>query len=96
MIRLGGDEFLLLMGSDDAYQMIERGATALRTDPQLFSGSAKSQVGVSVGLVSLPPDVDLSLEDVYRAADHALYQSKARKGKDRENYIETAAALGTA
>jgi diguanylate cyclase (GGDEF)-like protein len=96
MIRLGGDEFLLLIGSDDACQMIERGATALRTDPQLFSGSAKSQVDVSVGLVSLSPQSDFTLEDVYRAADHALYQSKARKDVGRDNYIEMAAVPGSA
>jgi diguanylate cyclase (GGDEF)-like protein len=95
LVRLGGDEFLLLMGGDDTRDMIERGATALRTDPQLFSGSAASQVGVSVGLLSLPPDVDASLEEVYRAADQALYESKARKGRDRQHYIQTAAGPGS-
>lgn len=95
MIRLGGDEFLLLMSDEGAEQMIERGATALRTDPQLFAGSAKTQVSVSVGLVSLPADVQTTLEDVYRAADQALYRSKARKGQKDRRPVQTA-GLGTA
>ena len=53
-------------------------------------------VDVSVGLVSLSPQSDLTLEDVYRAADHALYLSKARKDVGRDNYIEMAVVPGSA
>ena len=96
LVRLGGDEFLLLMAGDDAMTMIERGATALRTDPQLFSGSARTQVSVSIGVVSLPPDVAKTLDAVYRAADDALYRSKAGKGKEGREYIQVAKQPGDA
>lgn len=94
LVRLGGDEFLLLMGGDDAMKMIERGATALRTDNQLFSGSARTQVSVSIGVVSLPPDAETTLDAVYRAADDALYRSKAGKGKEGRNCIQVAMESG--
>lgn len=87
LVRLGGDEFLVLSPKREANDLIERGATALRTDPQLFSGSAGSQVNVSIGLLELPPDSDMSLDEVYRRADEALYRSKSSKGTARRNYI---------
>jgi diguanylate cyclase (GGDEF)-like protein len=79
MIRMGGDEFLLILSSDDPINMIEKGMTALRTDAQLFPGSYEHQVNVSVGLVSMDADSDLSLDRVFREADKALYSAKENK-----------------
>ncbi|MCU7878531.1 MAG: GGDEF domain-containing protein [Candidatus Thiodiazotropha sp. (ex Lucinoma borealis)] len=53
LIRMGGDEFLLILSQNDPESILQQGAIALRTDPQLFSGSADSQVNVSIGLVSI-------------------------------------------
>ncbi|MDJ0739699.1 MAG: GGDEF domain-containing protein [Gammaproteobacteria bacterium] len=90
LVRLGGDEFLLLLPKRDDGDLIAAGATALRTDPQLFSGSAGSQVGVSIGLLEVPPGVALSLDDIYRRADQALYRAKAGKGQQQRAFISRA------
>lgn len=82
LIRMGGDEFLLLMPDTLSAEMIEQGAAALRTDPQLFSSSADTQTIISVGLLSIPVDAEVTMEEAYRAADKILYQAKAAKGSD--------------
>ncbi|MCU7839245.1 MAG: GGDEF domain-containing protein [Candidatus Thiodiazotropha sp. (ex Troendleina suluensis)] len=82
LIRMGGDEFLLILSQDDPENIIQQGATALRTDPQLFSGSADSQVNVSVGLVSIDVKSNLSLDLIYRQVDEELYQAKERKNRE--------------
>jgi diguanylate cyclase (GGDEF)-like protein len=79
MIRMGGDEFLLILSSDAPTDMIQQGMTALRTDAQLFPGSYEHQVNVSVGLVSIDVDSDLTLDEVFREADKALYRAKENK-----------------
>lgn len=94
LVRLGGDEFLLLMSGDDPLALLQQGAMALRTDPQLFSGSASSQVTVSIGLASLPPAAQTGLDTLYRQADEALYRSKAGKGQDRRDCVQVAGAGG--
>jgi diguanylate cyclase (GGDEF)-like protein len=79
MIRMGGDEFLLILSADDPTDMIQQGMTALRTDAQLFPGSYERQVNVSVGLVSIDVDSELTLDEVFREADKALYRAKENK-----------------
>jgi diguanylate cyclase (GGDEF)-like protein len=96
LIRLGGDEFLLLVPRREPDDLIERGATALRTDPELFSGSAGSQVTVSIGMLELPPDVRMSMDEIYRRADEALYRAKASKGKSQRVFVEKVLAEATA
>jgi len=94
MIRLGGDEFLLLMKDDSPVERIEQGATALRTDPQLLSASADTQVAVSIGLISVPAQSHATLKEIYRRADQALYRSKAAK-EEREHGSLVATVLAS-
>ncbi|MCU7871316.1 MAG: GGDEF domain-containing protein [Candidatus Thiodiazotropha sp. (ex Lucinoma borealis)] len=82
LIRMGGDEFLLILSQDDPESILQQGAIALRTDPQLFSGSADSQVNVSVGLVSIDVKSNMSLDLIYRQVDEELYQAKERKNRE--------------
>lgn len=84
LIRMGGDEFLLILSQNDPESILQQGAIALRTDPQLFSGSADSQVNVSIGLVSIDVKSNLSLDLIYRQVDEELYQAKERKNTEKK------------
>jgi len=82
--RLGGEEFVLLLdgcGSETALDVSERvraGVAALR-----FSASGEAfQVTVSIGVTTIAADAAVSVEQALRAADRALYTSKA-EGRDR-------------
>lgn len=94
LMRLGGDEFMVLMSREDAREYVERSAVALQTDPQLLSGSADTQVNVSIGLLEFPGDQAVSLNRIYRAADEALYRAKSRKHAIAGPSIEQAGLAG--
>jgi diguanylate cyclase (GGDEF)-like protein len=79
IIRMGGDEFLIIMSAADPGSVIHGGMTALRTDAKLFPGSYERQVNVSAGLVSVDLESGLSLDRVFHKADVALYQAKEKK-----------------
>ncbi len=88
LVRMGGDEFLLILSGADPVAVAEEGAAALSIDPQLSVRSGGLQVNVSVGLVSIQPDSELSLDMIYRRADQALYQAKQAKGRgDRAGLV---------
>lgn len=75
VVRMGGDEFALMLPGPQVYERFERAL-------QGFSGREDGCPGlpalprVSVGLVHLPTGVMASLEELYLAADMALYAAK--------------------
>ena len=74
--RLGGDEFALIFRDTDAHQATltaERLVKAL-SEPFVI-GDAILSIGCSVGIASMPKN-GLTIEQVQRAADVALYQIK--------------------
>ncbi len=80
MVRVGGDEFLLLMSQADASEKITTALEALERDPEITGceANATARIDVSVGLVMDCGPAD-SLDALYRAADQVLYRSKADK-----------------
>lgn len=80
VVRWGGDEFLLLLDTDDLHVAVRRChavATAVRTDSwdDLAPGLGVTvSIGLAIGKVS-------ALDDLRDAADRALYRAKAR-GRD--------------
>ncbi len=77
--RLGGDEFAILLGGDYEEASIERICERIL---QSFSAAvdfkgASIQTGVSIGIASFPEHGD-SQENLYKAADLALYEAKRR------------------
>lgn len=80
LVRVGGDEFLLLMSHADAVARITMALDALARDPEVrgCADHAIDRVEVSIGMVMEDGQAG-SLDALYRAADQALYRSKAEK-----------------
>ena len=79
LARYGGEEFSVIgmgMTENTAYQVVERIHAAIQQE--VFSSpSGNFQVTISAGICSnLDPDV-VSVEDIIRLADTALYQAKS-------------------
>jgi diguanylate cyclase (GGDEF)-like protein len=81
--RYGGEEFIVLLpecGSAEAQSVANRLLAAVR-HLKLQHPDGLSTMTISVGVSSVWPSPDLSMSDIIRAADAALYQAKA-DGKD--------------
>jgi diguanylate cyclase (GGDEF)-like protein len=78
--RLGGDEFALVVHGMNAKaaEELARRVTRLAAEPVSFRG-AQLRVGASAGIAMAPEDGD-DPDALNRAADLALYQSKAERG----------------
>ncbi|NIR31001.1 MAG: GGDEF domain-containing protein [Gammaproteobacteria bacterium] len=87
LVRMGGDEFALLFTAADPETLVGSGFARLREhlgcSSQPGGETQAPEISVSVGLVSVPPNVHASEDTLYRAADQALYEAKARKSKCR-------------
>ena len=80
--RLGGDEFGIVMTALDdnaALGFTERALDSLRRPVDL--GTTTRRCSASIGIASFPRDAG-SLDELFKAADMALYRSKAL-GRDR-------------
>jgi two-component system, cell cycle response regulator len=82
LCRYGGDEFVLLMSQtplEQARLLAERLRRLIARTP-ITRGGQSSQLTVSIGVAGL--QAGMSLEDLIKAADRALYRAKAA-GKNR-------------
>lgn len=87
--RIGGDEFMLFMGgikdADQLTRFADRVYRALKDNPDF---NATCSMGIAVGRTG-----DISYEEMFGMADHALYQAKANgKNKYHIEYIPGEAA----
>ena len=76
--RIGGEEFLILL-PDTTGVAGQRIAERLRQRVEhatIFSGDRKLNVTVSAGVFSAADPVGLSIDDMVRVADQALYEAK--------------------
>lgn len=82
--RFGGEEFLLLAEiahAEEAQQLFER--VRQRINQTVFdTGSMQMTVTASIGVNVVWPDADLTLQQLTKQADAALYQAKAN-GRDQ-------------
>jgi diguanylate cyclase (GGDEF)-like protein len=95
MIRMGGDEFALLFTADDPEALISDSLAETQKAMERHKQSSKLPISISVGLVSIPPGISVSQDDIYRLADSTLYRAKDRKDlyAGRANIIRCMAEL---
>ena len=89
MIRMGGDEFALLFTGSDPISLITNSLSSTQKAIEPQQQGNKPPINISVGLVSIPPGITASQDNIYRMADNALYRAKERKDlyTDRANVI---------
>ncbi len=83
LVRMGGEEFLLLVSVGDPASVAERVRAGFADH------AAELQATVSIGVVQLHPGRRLDLRRDLKAADNALYAAK-RAGRDRVYLAELA------
>lgn len=80
-VRLGGEEFAVLLygiGADEAHQRGEALRQALQDEQVAHAGSTTAAVlTISVGVACLRPQHGVSLDLLFEHADRALYEAKA-------------------
>ena len=85
LARYGGEEFALILPTasvEQAVAVAERLRLAVQ-DRELVHGHAASGiVTISAGVAAMVPAIDASTEQLFAAADHALYEAK-RAGRNR-------------
>jgi len=90
--RMGGEEFLLIIGDSDpagALEVAEKVRETIRSEPVRTDGIEIS-VTVSIGLAYFDPAESVTCEDVIKLADASLYRAK-EAGRDRiVSHIENA------
>ena len=89
LIRMGGDEFVLLLPSCQEEKAMNIAENILK-DVQKFS-CKDEQMSVSIGLAYSTSDEDLTLTQLIKKADKAMYVAKALGGNRIETPPEKAA-----
>jgi diguanylate cyclase (GGDEF)-like protein len=82
--RIGGEEFAVVLPETALFEGLQFGEKVrqlVATTP-IEAGAASGCVTVSIGIASVPHTEIATAEDLYRAADQALYRAKAN-GRNR-------------
>ncbi len=83
LVRLGGDEFLLVLPGADlegAVKVTERLLAAAASREITVNGDQRERITISAGVASSAQQAWESLEHLIKGADKALYQTKALGG----------------
>ena len=83
--RWGGEEFIVLLPGADiqgALSVAERIRVNTEDNVILIDGGIETRITVSIGVNSIIPEQDDSIEDFIRKADQALYRAK-ETGRNR-------------
>ena len=81
IIRMGGDEFMVLFSGPDPESVMQQVLDVLQTSRKLSYDGSSIPIYISVGLVSIKSQQHISLDVLYKEADMALYSAKSHSGK---------------
>jgi diguanylate cyclase (GGDEF)-like protein len=82
LVRMGGDEFAVIFADLDPRVVATR---ALSKFGELNASSKYREIaeaGLSIGVASVPPEIEVSYRQLYMQADLALYRAKSLKDAD--------------
>jgi diguanylate cyclase (GGDEF)-like protein len=82
LVRMGGDEFAVIFADLDPREVANR---ALKKFSELNATSNYAEIAaasLSIGVASVPPDIEVSYRQLYMQADLALYRAKSLKDAD--------------
>ncbi|MGI9237568.1 MAG: GGDEF domain-containing protein, partial [Woeseiaceae bacterium] len=79
LIRLGGDEFLILYQDDDLEDLIKRTVDELHYEPSIKEIARARTISLSAGFASAGPDEHADPKRLYMVADKALYSMKRER-----------------
>ena len=80
LVRMGGDEFALLLHGDDAQARLWQASGALQAYGRELGVAQSARPTVSVGFVELSSESITALDEAYALADQALYSAKRGGG----------------
>ena len=83
LIRMGGDEFLILYCGDDLKELIESVVAELHEESGIRNIAADRDISISAGFSSAGPTEIVEIETLYSQADRALYSMKKQREPSR-------------
>ncbi len=85
LVRLGGDEFLIIYRGEGLDALIELAIADLQCAPVAHEFKGKRTITLSAGIVSSKPGDVANLEEMYQTADRALYGAKNNRPSPRRS-----------
>ena len=82
LVRMGGDEFALIFADLDPAVIAKRALHKLRELTRNSECVEVANVHLSIGVASVPPEIEVSYLQFYKQADLALYNAKSKKGRE--------------
>ena len=82
LIRIGGDEFVLIFADLDPLVIARRGLKYLREYTRDSKYKKVNEVSLSIGVASAPAETNIGYHQLYKQADMAMYKAKSDKGSD--------------
>ena len=79
IFRMGGDEFALIIGNEPL-QCLQKGLDALKKEVTTIGKVEHAGVAVSFGMITVEPEEQKDLREIYKKVDKALYAAKRHKG----------------
>ena len=83
LVRMGGDEFAVIFADLDPKVIAIRGLKQFCDLNARSKHALVAKASISIGVASVPPDIEVSYRQLYKQADLALYRAKSLKDDNR-------------